>query len=90
MAKQLKMAAHIVVADVNIVAEFVETSIEDFAAQNITVYPNPVQDILHIETKETITTVSVYNMLSSIVAQNTGDVREINISSLPAESIWCV
>ena len=77
-------STHIVVADVNIVAEFVETSIEDFAAQNITVYPNPVQDILHIETKETITTVSVYNMLSSIVAQNTGDVREINISSLPA------
>ena len=75
---------HIVVADVNIVAEFVITGIEDFAAQGITIYPNPVQDILHIETKETITAVNIYNMLGSIVAQNTGDVREINISNLPA------
>ena len=75
---------HIVVADVNIVAEFVSTGIEDFAAQGINIYPNPVQDILHIETEETITAVSVYNMLGSIVAQNSGDVREINISNLPA------
>ena len=75
---------HIVIADVNIVAEFVFTGIEDFAAQGINIYPNPVQDILHIETKETITAVNIYNMLGSIVAQNTGDVREINISNLPA------
>ena len=75
---------HIVVADVNIVAEFVETSIEDFAAQGITIYPNPVQDILHIKADETITAVSIYNMQGAIVVQNTGDVREINISSLPA------
>ena len=75
---------HIVVADVNIVAEFVSTGIEDFAAQSITIYPNPVQDVLYIEAEETVTAVNVYNLLGSIVAQSRGDVREINLSNLSA------
>ena len=76
---------HIVISDVNIVANFiVESGIEENATKAIIFYPNPVQDILYIEAKETASAVNVYNLLGTIVAQSRGDVREINLSNLSA------
>ncbi|HPJ91422.1 MAG TPA: T9SS type A sorting domain-containing protein, partial [Bacteroidales bacterium] len=76
---------HNVVADVNIVAEFEkEDGIEEIDAQDITLYPNPVKDILYIETEEAIKAVHIYNVQGAVVVESIGDVREINLAHLPA------
>jgi hypothetical protein len=76
---------HSVVADVNIMAEFEkEDGIEEIDAQDITLYPNPVKDILFIETEEAIKAVHIYNVQGAVVVESIGDIREINLAHLPA------
>ena len=46
-------------------------------------YPNPVQDVLHIKAEGAVNAVRVYNIHGAVVAQALNNVREINLSHLP-------
>jgi len=76
-------------ADGTIVKETVKitskgTDLDELNTNAITLYPNPVQDILHIQTDEIVNTVSIYNLQGKVVAQTTSNVHEINLSHLSA------
>ena len=48
---------------------------------NIKIYPNPVESVLHIETKSQIESVLIYNQIGQIVIKNKGQ-NKIDISKL--------
>jgi hypothetical protein len=47
-----------------------ELGTDDFAANSFSVYPNPVQDVLNIETKAAVDNVTVYDILGKVVLSN--------------------
>lgn len=57
---------------------------EVFTASNLSVYPNPVQDILNIQTTSTVEAVVVYNILGKVVLSATPDIvsPSIDMSTL--------
>lgn len=59
---------------------------EDFENDVFAVYPNPVQDVLNIDSKAEVEKVTVYDMLGKVVLQATpGAVSpQINMSALPS------
>lgn len=59
-------------------------STTDVNVDDFSLYPNPVQDQLNISTKETITAVSIYNILGQEVIAFDGDdvQKNINVSEL--------
>lgn len=59
---------------------------EDFEDDVFTVYPNPVQDILNIQTKASVEKVTVYDILGKVVLQETplAVSPQINMASLPS------
>ena len=60
------------------------TSIEIIAGEhNLTVYPNPVSDLLHIQTDLVIEQISVLDLNGRIILTLQGDNRAINLQSLP-------
>ena len=44
-------------------------STDDFSAINFSVYPNPVKDVLNIQSKNTVDNVTVYDILGKVVLQ---------------------
>ena len=60
------------------------TSIDKLVAHTVTFYPNPVRDILHIQAEKAVTAVRIYNIHGAVVTQAAGDIREINLTHLPA------
>jgi len=60
--------------------------VEDMALGKISLYPNPVTNILTIETNATfaITSVQLYDVLGRLVLQKEADFQSIDVSSLPA------
>lgn len=42
---------------------------EDFSAANFSVYPNPINDVLNIRSKEAVSSITVYNLLGKTVLQ---------------------
>ncbi|HQB27714.1 MAG TPA: T9SS type A sorting domain-containing protein [Paludibacter sp.] len=61
------------------------TGIDKINANALTLYPNPVQDILHIQADEAVTAVRIYNVNGTAVAQATGEnISEISLAHLPA------
>ena len=50
---------------------------------NITIYPNPVKDILIIKNSRDIDTVKIYNSLGKLVLSTTNK-RKINVTNLPS------
>lgn len=59
--------------------------IDKINANAVTLYPNPVQDILHIQTEKAVTAVRIYNVNGTAVAQATGEnISEISLAHLPA------
>jgi len=60
------------------------TGIDKVNAQAVTLYPNPVRDILHIQAEQAVTALRIYNVHGSLVTQTAGDIREINLTHLPA------
>lgn len=68
-------------------ATFVETeaectalSIDELNSIDITIYPNPVKDVISIKTFETIKNVKIYNTLGEIISNNSQST--INVSNL--------
>jgi hypothetical protein len=59
---------------------------EDFLAENLKVYPNPVKDVLTVSYTEDIATVEVYNIIGQQVLVKDVNAAEaqINLSRLPA------
>ncbi len=49
-----------------------QLSVRDFDKNNFTVYPNPAQDLLQISANETITELTLYNMLGQQVLHQNG------------------
>ena len=76
--------SHTVNADVLIEAEFPSmTDIENVSATATKVYPNPVVDILNVETQEDIIYIRVYNMYGVEVAR-IANANAIDLTSLAA------
>ncbi|MDR0437181.1 MAG: T9SS type A sorting domain-containing protein [Bacteroidales bacterium] len=64
----------------------VEVSIKDElpnAKQSVIVYPNPVKDVLNIETEQTIKQIFVFDLAGKMLMHVQGDRRTINLQSLP-------
>ncbi len=59
------------------------TGISDISAANIELYPNPVNDILHIELSADNFGVELYNMFGQQVLKTQNE-REISVSELPS------
>ncbi len=57
------------------------------ALKNLTIYPNPVKDILHIETEETNFSVELYNMQGSLILK-TQNSQNISVSHLSEGIYW--
>lgn len=57
-----------------------DLSNESFSALEVSLYPNPVNDILHIDTAEEIKLVTVFGILGNKVLTSTS--KEVNVSSL--------
>jgi hypothetical protein len=51
--------------------------------QMLSVFPNPVSDILHIQTDETIQQIVVLDLSGRTVGTWQGDHRSINLQALP-------
>jgi Secretion system C-terminal sorting domain/Beta-propeller repeat len=64
--------------------EFVPLSTTSFSDANFTITPNPVKDILNINTKGNIqvSSISVYNTLGQLVLVNSNQNKVIDVSSL--------
>jgi len=50
----------------------------------VAIYPNPVVDMLHIETTETVSRIEIFNLQGSLVMVAEGNTTAINVSVLPA------
>jgi hypothetical protein len=61
-----------------------ETSITPLMADMIAVYPNPADDVLFIETAETVTRVEIYDLNGRLVRTVAGDAREVSVRDLSA------
>jgi len=59
------------------------TGVKIIGNQSVVLYPNPVQDILHIQAEGAVIAVRVYNIHGAVVAQALNNAREINLSHLP-------
>ena len=61
-------------------------SVNDFSADSFSIYPNPVSDVLNINSKAAVDNVIVYDILGKIVLQDSpGKISpSINMSSLPS------
>lgn len=57
---------------------------DDFETSSFNVYPNPVKDVLNIESKESVDNITIYDILGKVVLQeNPGTISPaINMSSL--------
>lgn len=61
------------------------TQIADHQGQNITIYPNPVQDILNIETKQINTKVTIFDFTGKlIISQTISETGAIDVSKISA------
>lgn len=49
------------------------TGTDDFSKENFSVYPNPVRDILHINTVTAVDNINVYDVLGKLVLQSQPD-----------------
>ena len=75
------------VADADTTATLKEpgTGIDKLNTYTISLYPNPVQNILHIKAEETVTAIRIYSMGGTVVAQAAGEnISEINLTHLAA------
>ena len=59
------------------------TGLNDAQSIQATIYPNPVEDLMVIKTEATIVKSEVYNLTGEMVRNQSGDVKEMDISKLP-------
>ncbi|MDR0438506.1 MAG: choice-of-anchor J domain-containing protein [Bacteroidales bacterium] len=75
-----------VTRDRTLVANFdLTTSIQITDNQDLfTVYPNPVNDVLHIKTEQTIKQISVLDLNGKVMMQLQGDRKIVDLQSVPS------
>ena len=63
-----------------------ETSIDipRVVATVVTIYPNPVDDILHIQTTEMVRRIEIFNVLGTLMMTVDGNATAIDVSNLPS------
>ncbi len=54
---------------------------DNLVAQNLTIYPNPINDILYIDCQAPIDSVSIYSITGSFIKQTSNS--NINVADLP-------
>ncbi|MFV0391023.1 MAG: T9SS type A sorting domain-containing protein [Paludibacteraceae bacterium] len=59
------------------------TNTENVEKTNVQVYPNPVSDVLYIDTEIVLTRVEIYALSGQLLKQILGNVTSINLSDLP-------
>ncbi|MDR0438504.1 MAG: T9SS type A sorting domain-containing protein [Bacteroidales bacterium] len=52
--------------------------------QNIVIYPNPVNDVLHIQTEQTIKQIFVLDLTGRVMLQLQGDRKTVDLQSIPS------
>lgn len=57
-------------------------SVNDYFNAKISIYPNPAQDFVQIQTNEDITSIEVYNLLGKRVASALQGTKRVNVSNL--------
>lgn len=76
---------HAVTTDVEILTSFkLRTGIENGISKNIRVYPNPVEDMLHIEASVDIEEVRIYSLDGRLTRQAAHPQSRIDMSGLPS------
>lgn len=55
----------------------------DIEEAGVVLFPNPVQDVLNIQTTETISVVRIYNLAGQVIVQQQGNVNSVDVSVLP-------
>lgn len=58
------------------------TAVENVAAENITIYPNPVRDLLNIETSQTISNSVIYNLAGQCQKIVRGNEKTIDVNGM--------
>jgi hypothetical protein len=60
------------------------SSIAELEIDNaVMVYPNPVSDVLYLQTNETVQRVDIFNLQGQLVKQIFGNVNHVNVADLP-------
>ncbi len=74
--------------------EFLEVplSVEDNILETISIYPNPIEDILFIENNNSIeiTSMKIYDMLGRLVLEKKENIIQLNISRLESGLFFIV
>jgi hypothetical protein len=74
-----------VTGDMTFTAEFAAgTGITETTATAIAVYPNPVRDVLHVQSLEAVEQVSICDISGKILKQTAAPDREVRVSDLEA------
>ncbi|NLK48854.1 MAG: T9SS type A sorting domain-containing protein [Bacteroidales bacterium] len=74
----------IVKTQVNIEKD-IDTGTYKLSTHGLSLYPNPVNDILHIRAEKAVTAIRIYDINGTAVAQNMGEnISEIKLAHLPA------
>ncbi len=74
----------IVKTQVNIERD-IDTGTYKLSTHGLSLYPNPVNDILHIRAEKAVTAIRIYNINGTAVAQDMGEnISEIKLAHLPA------
>jgi len=61
-----------------------ETSLPSITNEMFNVYPNPISDVMHIQTEQNIQQITVLDMQGRVVMHQQGDNRTINMQAIPA------
>jgi len=75
-----------ITSDTTISATFhISTAIQDISGETVlSVYPNPISDVMHIQAEESITLIEVFDLQGRVMMRVCGDTRSINLQSIPA------
>ena len=66
-----------------IISEDCFLGLEDYGQKGVVLYPNPVKDVLSIESATHIKKVKIYTMFGLLVKEVTANFREISLAELP-------
>ncbi len=59
------------------------SSREEYAIEEVSIYPNPIQDILNINSKEDFEQIEIYNIVGQLYYSSTSNEKNISLKYLP-------
>ncbi|MCB0745034.1 MAG: T9SS type A sorting domain-containing protein, partial [Ignavibacteriae bacterium] len=57
-------------------------SLDEFSKESVSLYPNPVSDVLHIQTSQKIDAIEIYNPLGKLILKATKVENQLDLSAL--------